>query len=66
MNSLIGVLLRFRQEPVPVMTDVKAMFHQVLFHPKDIDALRFLWYPYGDLNKEPKEFRMLVHLFGGV
>ena len=65
-NSLIGVLLRFRQEPVAVMTDVEAMFHQVLVHPKDIDALRFLWYPDGDLDKEPEEFRMLVHLLSGV
>ena len=65
-NSLIGVLLRFHQEPVPVMADVEAMFHQVLVHPKDIDALRFLWYHDGDLDKEPKEVRMLVHLFGGV
>ena len=65
-NSLTGVLLRFCQEPVAVMADIEAMFHQVLVHPKDIDALRFLWYPDGDLDKEPEEFRMLVHLFGGV
>ena len=37
-NFLIGVLLRFRQEPVAV-ADVEAMFHQVLVHPKAIDAL---------------------------
>ena len=48
------------------MADVEAMFHQVLIHPKDIDALRFLWYHDGDLDKEPQEFRILVHLFGGV
>ena len=42
------------------------MFHQILVHPKDIDALRFLWYPEGNLDKEPEEFRMLVHLFSGV
>ena len=65
-NSLIGVLLRFRQEPVAVMADVEVMSHQVLVHPKHIDALRFLWYPDGDLDKESEEFRMLVHLFGGV
>ena len=65
-NSLIGVLLRFRQEPVAVIADVEAMFHQVLVHPIDIDALRFLWYPDRDLGKEPEELRMLVHLFSGV
>ena len=31
------------------------MFHWVLVYPKDIDALRFLWYPDGDFNKEPEE-----------
>ena len=66
MNSLISVLLSFFQEPVAVMTDVEAILHQVLVHPKDIDALKFLWYPDDDLNKELEEFRMLVHLFGGV
>ena len=42
------------------------MFHQVRVHPKDVDALRFLWFPHGDLSKDPEEYQMLVHLFGGV
>ncbi|KAL7881025.1 hypothetical protein SRHO_G00032790 [Serrasalmus rhombeus] len=28
-NSLIGVILRFRKEPIGIMADVKSMFHQV-------------------------------------
>ncbi len=28
-SSLLGVLVRFRQEPIAFMADVKAMFHQV-------------------------------------
>ena len=65
-NSLVGVLLRFRQESVALMADVESMFHQVRVHPKDVDALRFLWFPHGDLSKDPEEYQMLVHLFGGV
>ncbi len=65
-NSFIGVLMRFRQEPVAVMADIEAMFHQMLVNPRDIIALRFLWYTDGDLEREPGEIRMLVHLFGGV
>ena len=42
------------------------MYHQVCVDPKDIDALRFLWFPNGDLSKEPKEYQMVVHLFGGI
>ncbi len=65
-NSLIGVLLRFRKESVAMLADIEAMFHQVRVHPKDVNFLRFLWYPNGDVNREPEEFQMLVHLFGGV
>ena len=66
MNSLVGVLTRFREESVALMSDVKAMFHQVRVKPDDINALRFLWWPNGDLNSQPQEFMMAVHLFGGV
>ena len=37
------------------MADVLVMFHQALVDPKGIDALRFLWYPDGDLNMEPED-----------
>jgi len=65
-NSLFGVLVRFRQEPVALSSDIEAMFHQVLVDPKDVDALRFLWWPDDDLSKQPVEFRMKVHLFGST
>ena len=42
-NSLVGVLLRIRENPVAVMADIEAMFHQVRVTPNDYDALRFLW-----------------------
>ena len=41
-NSLVGVLLRFRQGRVGLAADVEAMFHQVRARKKDQDALRFL------------------------
>lgn len=65
-SSLFGVLTRFRQEPVAVMTDIQTMFHQVKVSRNDIDFLRFLWWPNGNINKPPGEHRMLVHLFGAV
>ena len=48
------------------MSDVEAMFHQVRVKPDDCSALRFLWWPNGNLSSEPEEFMMTVHLFGGV
>ncbi|XP_065068249.1 uncharacterized protein LOC135693649, partial [Rhopilema esculentum] len=65
-NSLIGVLCRFRSEPIALMADVEAMFHQVRVTSDDVSALRFLWYPRGNLKMEPVEYQMMVHIFGGV
>ena len=36
-NSLVGVLTRFRQEPVAFMADIEAMFYQVPVQPSDCD-----------------------------
>ncbi|XP_048587702.1 uncharacterized protein LOC125570270 [Nematostella vectensis] len=63
-NSLVGVLLRFRQEPIAVSADIEKMFHQVLVTPADTNALRFLWWPHGDLTKDLEVYKMVVHLFG--
>ena len=65
-NSLVGVLVRFRQEPVAVMADIQAMYHQVHVSEKHINFLRFLWWPGGDVSQAPVEHRMKVHLFGAV
>ena len=65
-NNLVGVLIRFRQEPVAVMSDVQSMFHQVRVLEVDRDLLRFLWWPRGDFSKKLEEYRMTVHLFGAV
>ena len=65
-NSLVGVLCRFRQENVAIFADVEAMYHQVRVNPNDTDALKFMWFPDGDLSKQPEKYQMLVHLFGGI
>lgn len=60
-NSLVGVLTRFRQDPVAFMSDVEAMFHLVRVNPEDRSALRFLWRPDGNVDLEPEEFMMTTH-----
>ena len=63
-NSLIGVLSRFRLEPVAIIGDIEAMFHQVKVVTHHQSFFRFLWWPHGDLNQHLHEYAMTVHLFG--
>ena len=65
-NSVVGVLIRFREEQVALSADIECMFHQVRVPPADQDAFRFLWWPDGNLNEEPVDHRMEVHLFGAT
>ncbi|XP_038065549.1 uncharacterized protein LOC119735724 [Patiria miniata] len=65
-NKLLGVLLRFRQEQVAVLADIRAMFHQVRVSPENRDVLRYLWWPDGDTSLEPAVHRMTAHPFGGT
>ena len=65
LNNLSGVLLRFRKEPVAVVGDIKAMFHQCFVLKNDQRFLRFLWWPKGDTTLKPNVYCMKVHLFGG-
>ena len=59
-NSLLGVLRRFRLEPIAIMGDIQSMFHQVELLEKNRDLMRFLWWKDGDLNELPQEYRMKV------
>lgn len=65
-NSLVGVLTRFRQDKIALVADIEAMFHQVKVSDDDCEALRFLWWPGGNLDKPVKEYCMKVHLFGAT
>ena len=63
-NNLVGVLCRFRQEPVALTCDIEGMFHQVNVNPEHRNFLCFLWWENGNIEGEPTEYRMTVHLFG--
>lgn len=65
-NTLVGVLLRFREEPIAMMADIESMFYQGNVPEEDADLLRFLWWPNGKLDEPLEEFRMTVHLFGAT
>jgi len=66
VNSLVGVLIRFREQSVALVADIEAMFHQVKVSDKDRDVLIFLWWPDGDMDKPPSEYCMTVHLFSAT
>ena len=60
-NPLVEVLTRFRQETA-IAADIKGMFRQVYVDPKDFDVFRLLWWPDGQLNEQPQEYRMVRRL----
>ncbi|XP_028415517.1 uncharacterized protein LOC114538584 [Dendronephthya gigantea] len=66
LNSLCGVLIRFRLENIAVMCDIEQMFHCFHVSPEDRDMLRFLWFDENDPGKNVIEYRMIVHLFGNT
>lgn len=64
MNTLLGILLRFRAKNIAIMCDIEKMFHQFRVVEADRDYFRFMW---GDTDmKETKQYRMTVHLFGAT
>ena len=65
-NQLVGVLLRFRKELIAFTGDIEAMFYQVRVPENQRSYLRFLWWPEGNLEMEPIDYEMCVHLFGGI
>ena len=64
MNTLAGVLLRFRCGSVCLTADIRSMFHQVFVPSEDCDALRFLWKPDVTSDGPPDHYQMVVHIFG--
>lgn len=42
MNSLVGILMRFRKENTAIMYDIEQIFHSFHVTPKQRDFLRFL------------------------
>ena len=64
LNSLAGILLRFRTGKIALSADIEGMFNQVKASPKDRDALRILWWPGGNLDVPAEHYRLTVQAFG--
>ena len=64
MNSLLGVLMRFRREKIAVMADIEQMFYCFRVHEDHRRFLRFIWHQDNDVTKPLIDFQMKVHVFG--
>ena len=62
-NSLLGVLLRIRQECIILAADIQSMFLQVKVPAEDANALHFLWLEDADFRKLPEEYQMVSHFW---
>ena len=43
MNNLIGILLRWREEQVALVGDIRKMFHSIYLKALEQHCHRFLW-----------------------
>ena len=66
VNSLVGVLMKFRSDQFAFSADIEAMFHQVRISDQDKRYFRFLWWNDGNLSKQPDVYCMNVHIFGAT
>ncbi|XP_072931477.1 uncharacterized protein [Epargyreus clarus] len=64
LQSLPGVVMKFRQHMVAVTADIKEMFMQVKLRTEDRDALRYLWRGNRRDDQPPEEYRMTSLIFG--
>lgn len=64
MQSLVDILVRFRQDGIAFVCDIKEMFHQVKIPEEDQPSIRLLWFEDDDINSPPVEYMFTVHAFG--
>lgn len=58
--------MRFRHNTNAVLGDIESIFYQVKVQTNNRDCLRFYWWKDGNIDENPTEYRMTVHLFGAT
>ncbi|XP_067949641.1 uncharacterized protein [Watersipora subatra] len=66
MNSLVGILLRFRTKRIAISCDIEKMFYNFFVTTDHRDFLHFLWKDANDIMANPQEYRMTRQLFGAT
>ncbi|XP_033728036.1 uncharacterized protein LOC117317344 [Pecten maximus] len=64
LNSLLGIIIRFRQHSVAVSADIEQMFYRFSVPVEHRNYLRFLWHRDNDIDQDLQEYRMTRHVFG--
>lgn len=64
LNSLPGVLFKFRERKVGICGDLREMFHQIRIREEDCSSQRFLWREPGNQNIQTIEMRVMI--FGAI
>ena len=62
LSNLVGVLLRFREHPVAVLSYIDGMFMQIAVRQEDQSALRFLWM----IDNSIQQFQFTRLIFGAT
>ena len=63
LNNILGILVRFRENPVAFIGDIKKMYHTVATTTLDHHTHRFLWRDMNS-NKEPDTYVIQRVSFG--
>ena len=63
LGNLLGILIKFRENFVAYIGDVKKMYHTVRLDPADQQIHRFLWRDF-QLDNKPDHYMMQVVSFG--
>ena len=61
LDSLVGILLKFRRDKFAVRADTEQMYHQIKVKKGDKDALRFVWR--NTPEEEIDDHKVTVHIF---
>ena len=63
LNSMIGILIRFRQRAVAIVADIKKMYNSVRISELDQHTHRFLWRDL-ETDREPDHYALTTVTFG--
>ncbi|XP_042883833.1 uncharacterized protein LOC122260556 [Penaeus japonicus] len=63
LNSLIGILLRFRENYIGIAGDISKMYHSVKLQAEEEHVHRFLWRDM-DLTRQPDQYVLTRVTFG--